>query len=90
MLRQAVARPQEGASTFVTGGDVSRFERSLQPKRQADGTPPPPPPPVVRVSRGNSTSTMRVGRGRGVLVEQQAEGVNAAGDVATVGLSTLR
>ena len=90
LLRQAVARPQEGASTFVTGGDVSRFERSLQPKRQADGTPPPPPPPVVRVSRGNSTSTMRVGRGRGVLVEQQAEGVNAAGDVATVGLSTLR
>ncbi len=27
ILRQAVSRPRDGATTFVTGGDVSRFQR---------------------------------------------------------------
>jgi len=86
LLNQAIRRPaQEGASTYSTGGDVSRFERSLKP-----GVPPPPPPPVVRVSRGNSTSTTRVGSGRSVLLDREAQGVSDAGNVATVGLSTLR
>ena len=32
LLRQAMARPQEGTSTFVTGADVSRFQRSSAPR----------------------------------------------------------
>lgn len=31
LLRQAMNRPIEGATTFVTGGDVSRFQRSTKP-----------------------------------------------------------
>jgi pilus assembly protein CpaB len=31
LLRQVMARPQDGASTYVTGGDVSRFQRSSIP-----------------------------------------------------------
>src|SRR6478735_1429113 len=32
MLRQAMAKPADGASSFVTGGDVSRFQRSTMPR----------------------------------------------------------
>lgn len=31
LLRQAASRPVEGATTYVTGGDVSRFQRSSRP-----------------------------------------------------------
>ena len=31
LLRTAIARPGESASTYVTGGDVSRFQRSTMP-----------------------------------------------------------
>ncbi|MEZ5736505.1 MAG: Flp pilus assembly protein CpaB [Novosphingobium sp.] len=32
LLRRAASRPSEGATTFVTGGDVSRFQRRSLPK----------------------------------------------------------
>jgi pilus assembly protein CpaB len=32
LLNQAIRRPMEGATTFVTGGDVSRFQRRSIPK----------------------------------------------------------
>jgi pilus assembly protein CpaB len=35
LLTQAIARPQEGATTFVTGGDVSRFQRRTVPRAPA-------------------------------------------------------
>ena len=35
-LRNAMARPQDGSSTFVTGGDVSRFQRSSVPKKKVE------------------------------------------------------
>lgn len=38
ILQAAMARPGEGASTFVTGGDVSRFARRSVPRM----APPPP------------------------------------------------
>jgi len=31
LLRKAVSRPIDGATTYVTGGDVSRFQRKSQP-----------------------------------------------------------
>ena len=91
LLRTAAARPQDGASTFVTGGDVSRFQRSTMPRR----TPPAssqavaggpvgatlqlPSGPVVRVSRGSSVTIEPVGRGTSTLVNRTATRVGAAG-----------
>lgn len=31
IMREAMSRPLDGATTFVTGGDVSRFQRSTRP-----------------------------------------------------------
>jgi pilus assembly protein CpaB len=103
MLRLAMARPQDGASTYVTGGDVSRFARSTIPKKPGEGqvvtTPDgtfavapnaPPPGPTVRVTRGKDTSVEAVGRGAGALLDRQAQGVRSAGRVAPLGMSTLR
>lgn len=36
LLRQAMNRPQDGATSFVTGGDVSRFQRSSVPRSGAE------------------------------------------------------
>jgi pilus assembly protein CpaB len=36
LLAAAMARPQESGSTYVTGGDVSRFQRSTMPRAKAD------------------------------------------------------
>jgi pilus assembly protein CpaB len=100
LLRQAVASPQDGSSTFVTGGDVSRFQRSTV-SRSAPATvatsepagisgPAAPTGPVVRVTRGQSTSVEPVGRGAGALLDRQAQGMGSAGRVAPLGMSTLR
>lgn len=77
LLGQAMNRPIDGATTFVTGGDVSRFQRrtlasaSMAPRAVAapasapDGTSviaAAPQGPVVRVTRGKDTSVEQVGR----------------------------
>lgn len=98
LLRQAMARPQDGASSFVTGGDVSRFQRSTVPARQTreaavvDGSAiaAPPAGPIVRVTRGKETTATPVERGAGALLDRQAQGVRSAGRVAPLGVSTLR
>ncbi|MHA6316706.1 Flp pilus assembly protein CpaB [Altererythrobacter sp. CAU 1778] len=38
LLRAAMSRPQEGNSTYVTGGDVSRFQRRTVPKSKEEMT----------------------------------------------------
>ena len=96
LLRQAVARPQDGATTFVTGGDVSRFQRSAMPRTApvsvADGTAVPAGPvgPTVRVTRGKTTSVEAVGRGAGAMLDRQGQGMTTVGRVAPTALSTLR
>jgi pilus assembly protein CpaB len=96
LLRQAVARPQDGATTFVTGGDVSRFQRSALPRPTtaavtAEGnTVSVPTGPVVRVTRGKDTSVESVGRGAGAILDRQAQGTTTVGRVAPAALSTLR
>ena len=98
LLRQAVApRPQEGASTFVTGGDVSRFQRSALPRPSGPSAGDPvgaapagPPPPTVRVHRGQATSAEAVGQGVSGLVDSASQGVATVGRVAPAALSTLR
>lgn len=77
LLRQAMARPIDKGASFVTGGDVSRFQRStLPPARPVGGYSAPaeapsgapaaqpsvPQGPTVRVTRGKITSTESVGK----------------------------
>src|SRR5690606_8228571 len=58
LLRRVVARPQDGPSTYVTGGDVSRFESKSMPRMGGAGVAvvdgksvSVPAGPVVRVTR---------------------------------------
>ena len=104
LLRSAVSRPGEGGTTFVTGGDVSRFQRSSVPSRaptpnaaapQTAGAqvfvgPAAPSGPTVRVSRGSSVTVEAVDRGAGRLLDRQAGSMGDASRVAPVGMTTLR
>jgi len=98
VLQRAMARPQDGASSFVTGGDVSRFQRSAVARASAPpgvavagGVPVPAGPtgPTVRVTRGKSTTVEAVGRGAGAMLDRQAQGASNFGRVSGVGLSTV-
>ena len=72
LLRAAMNRPFESKTTFSTGGDVSRFERTTVPPpskpsrndfNPADmfrASTPKHAGPVVRVSRGKSTSAVPI------------------------------
>lgn len=42
LMRQAMKSPLEGATTYVTGGDVSRFQRSSRPAMNAPAAPAAP------------------------------------------------
>jgi pilus assembly protein CpaB len=69
LLLAVANRPQDNNTTFVTGGDVSRFQRTSVPQRQAEAAPAgsgggvaaAPAGPVVRVARGNSVMVVPVG-----------------------------
>lgn len=41
LMRQAMTHPIEGNSTYVTGGDVSRFQRSSRPAQSKDAASAP-------------------------------------------------
>lgn len=73
LLRAAIARPQDVRGSFVTGGDVSRFQRSTMPRQQSasSGNDAPAQPsagtvvarpvgPAVRVTRGQQTTLVQV------------------------------
>ncbi|OZA94157.1 Flp pilus assembly protein CpaB [Altererythrobacter sp. H2] len=77
LLRQAMARPIDKGASFVTGGDVSRFQRtSMPPQRQTGSAPAPemavsgapaaqptvPKGPTVRVTRGKITTEEAIGK----------------------------
>ena len=92
LLRQAMNRPQDGASTYVTGGDVSRFQRSSMPRTREQvaqqvvesvvataGGQAVPTGPTVRVTRGKQTTVEAVGRGAGAVLDGQVQGTRAAG-----------
>ena len=68
LLKDAMARPVEGKTSFVTGGDVSRFRRSTVPPAASNGGGAAPAAPVYRgpvinVRRGNRTEVEPVGAG---------------------------
>ncbi len=71
LLLQVANRPQDTNTTFTTGGEVSRFQRTSIPTRTAsapaaggaDGAAGAaiPAGPVVRVARGNAVTVVPVG-----------------------------
>lgn len=71
LLKEALARPDDGKTSFVTGGDVSRFQRStVPPKAPAAGSgggavqdaAPVYRGPVIRVRRGSAVTETPVGK----------------------------
>jgi pilus assembly protein CpaB len=86
ILRQVVSRPREGATTFVTGADVSRFQRrsvpaaaSSAPAAAPAAAPPAgmgapvaarPSGPSVRITRGKATTEVPVQRGAGAMLDR--------------------
>jgi pilus assembly protein CpaB len=74
LLSQAMNRPIEGATSFVTGGDVSRFQRRTVPVATAaaplpiqmaagpSGVSPRAVGPVIRITRGKDTVEVPVGK----------------------------
>ena len=84
LLRAAMNRPVDKGTTFSTGGDVSRFQRSTIPPQGkgpagAVGVDGVRPGPSVRVTRGNNTQVVGVGAGAGRLLNQQGAGVRNGG-----------
>lgn len=76
MLTRMAGRPQDGGSTFATGADVSRFQRSTVPAKTAAAPAAPGAPaagpafpgaapvhrgPTVIVARGNSVTEVALG-----------------------------
>jgi pilus assembly protein CpaB len=68
LLTAFANRPTDNNTTYTTGGDVSRFQRSTvpaaAPSAAAPGAAPAaaiPSGPVVRVARGNAVSVVPVG-----------------------------
>ena len=77
MMIQLASQPQTGNTTFATGADVSRFQRSSVPGRASatamggpsvpsgnvptGSAPAPVDGPVVRVARGNNVTVVPVG-----------------------------
>ncbi|WP_347302012.1 Flp pilus assembly protein CpaB [Croceibacterium sp. TMG7-5b_MA50] len=69
LLRAAATRPQDARGSFVTGGDVSRFQRSSMPRTESSGESPQSGAPaaapvragpVVRVTRGQTATLVQV------------------------------
>lgn len=72
LLTKAINNPIESGSSYVTGGDVSRFQRRTMPTTNANASPADQTGgaalavvqagPTVRVTRGKETSAVPVGK----------------------------
>ncbi len=61
ILRQAMARPVDGKSTFVTGGDVSRFQRRTPPPQGNVAGAPQGAPAMAGAPAGEGAKPVRRG-----------------------------
>ncbi|WP_394270386.1 Flp pilus assembly protein CpaB [Qipengyuania sp.] len=61
LLKEAMARPDDSRGSFVTGGDVSRFQRSSMPAQgsRAEAAPAAQPAPAAAAPRGDSAPVRR-------------------------------
>ncbi|EAQ29240.1 pilus assembly protein CpaB [Erythrobacter sp. NAP1] len=105
ILRTAMGQPVDKGSTYATGGDVSRFQRSSIPAQNDGGrdrvTPPAPgvastvngapvyTGPSVRVTRGKATSEVPVGSASRAVGSSSARGVGDAGEVVSTASSSI-
>ena len=76
LLRRAMSRPVDGATTYVTGGDVSRFQRRTPPLtseqlalRNTANQPPATAQPGEQARPIPRGPTVRVSRGKSVTEE---------------------
>jgi pilus assembly protein CpaB len=78
LLRRAMSRPNDKGTTYVTGGDVSRFQRSSMPSMRSPAQQNYTPAPAPAASGGQVTTvtvtpsgpSVRVSRGKTVTEEQ--------------------
>ena len=103
LLREVAGRPDDSKGTYVTGGDVSRFQRSSMPAmRSSRGEPdgsgdrsvagpamPVRSGPIVVITRGKNAEAVPVGRTGGIAASV-AEGTRNAGQSVPAAMSTLR
>lgn len=75
LLKAAMGQPSDGKTSFVTGGDVSRFQRSTVPPaaKAPDAQPGAPAAPVyrgpvIRIRRGSNTTEQPIGQNGTVIV----------------------
>lgn len=91
IIRTTMNMPNDKVSSFVTGGDVSRFQpRAIENK--SGGAPEAfqqPAGPQVRVMRGKAASTVDLPTGASGLVSRQSAGVSQAGSMMPVAQSTV-
>lgn len=80
-------RPVEHGTTVSTGGDVSRYQRRTKPRTSTDK--PVDTGPKVRVSRGNNTSEVSIGKAGTALKQEQAQNVQAGGRVVPIAGATV-
>ncbi|WP_017664268.1 Flp pilus assembly protein CpaB [Porphyrobacter sp. AAP82] len=76
ILKAAMARPLDKGTTFVTGGDVSRFQRTTMPPKnggQQQAAPAPAPAPAPRAARSESSGEAPVYKGPSVRVTRGKE-----------------
>jgi len=95
LLREAMNRPSEGATTYQTGGDVSRFQRRTLPAAPAvpvagaPGAPPraagAAPRSTVTVTRGKASTTVEISRSGQVsnYTATQADAIRNGGQVVS-------
>lgn len=102
LIRTAMNRPIDKGTTYSTGGDVSRFQRSSMPAVNGGYRAKPSPAgmsvpvadartysgPSVRVTRGKQTTQEPVGR-TGRFLGQTSQGVSDAGTTVPVASSVL-
>lgn len=78
LMNQAMSRPLDGNTTYVTGGDVSRFQRSTRPAQSAPAATTSAPPPFgsapAQVASNSAPAAprgpvVRVTRGKETTVE---------------------
>jgi pilus assembly protein CpaB len=95
LLAKATTVAQDGPTSFVTGGDVSRFQRRTIPSQQsassapgpnagpaAAAAPAVPMGPMVRVFRGEAVTVQPIAGATKGMVNQTAKGArNAAGTI---------
>jgi pilus assembly protein CpaB len=69
MLLEIASRPIDTDTSFTTGGDVSRFQRTTVPPKPDSGAPAVATPgaaiprgPVIIIARGNTVSQVPLGR----------------------------